>query len=300
MTGNPLLVVSSALASAVEMVEALTIVLALGTARGWRAPLLGSAAALGVLAVCTAALGPALAALPIDVLRLVVGTLILVFGLQWLRKAILRAGGLKALHDEDAVFAAELAHARAAGRNAAFDGYSFVLALKSVLLEGLEVVFIVLTLGANGGSIPLAAVGALVAAVVVAALGVVVRRPLSRVPENTLKFVVGVMLTAFGTFGPARASAWTGPAATSRSPRSPCSCSPGRSCTCSCCGGHPRWRRHEAGAARGRRLRRRRRPPDRGRCDRLTHARRNRRARGVQPVVAAPVGRPGRARRLTT
>jgi len=200
MTGNPLLVLSAALASAVEMVEALTIVLALGTARGWRAPLLGSAAALGVLAVCTAALGPAIGALPLDVLRLVVGTLILVFGLQWLRKAILRAGGLKALHDEDAVFAAELAHAQAAGRSAALDGYSFALAFKSVLLEGLEVVFIVLTLGANGGSIPLAAVGALVAAVVVAALGIVVRRPLSRVPENTLKFAVGVMLTAFGTF----------------------------------------------------------------------------------------------------
>src|SRR4051794_25832386 len=149
MTGNPLLVASSALASAVEMVEALTIVLALGTARGWRAPLLGSAAALGALAVCTAVLGPAIGALPIDVLRLVVGTLILVFGLQWLRKAILRAGGLKALHDEDAVFAAELVQARAAGRSAAFDAYSFVLAFKSVLLEGLEVVFIVLTLGAN-------------------------------------------------------------------------------------------------------------------------------------------------------
>jgi uncharacterized membrane protein len=200
MTGNPLLVVSAALASGVEMVEALTIVLALGTARGWRAPLLGSAAALGALAVCVAALGPALSALPIDVLRLGVGTLILVFGLQWLRKAILRAGGLKALHDEDAIFVAELAQARAAGRSGAFDGYSFVLALKSVLLEGLEVVFIVLTLGANGGSIPLAAAGALAAAVAVVVLGIVVRRPLSRVPENTLKFAVGVMLTAFGSF----------------------------------------------------------------------------------------------------
>src|SRR3954454_18132106 len=199
MTGDPLLVVSAALASAVEMIEALTIVLALGTARGWRAPLLGSAAALVGLTVCTAALGPALVALPIDALRLVVGTLVLVFGLQWLRKAILRAAGLKALHDEDAVFAAELAHARAAGRSRAFDGYSFVLALKSVLLEGLEVVFIVLTLGANGGSVALAAAGALAAAVVVAVLGIVVRRPLSRVPENTLKFAVGVMLTAFGS-----------------------------------------------------------------------------------------------------
>jgi uncharacterized membrane protein len=194
MTGNPLLVVSSALASAVEMVEALTIVLALGTARCSGRP------RHSALAVCTAALGPALVALPIDVLRLVVGTLIMIFGLQWLRKAILRAGGLKALHDEGAVFAAELAHARAAGRSGAFDGYSFVLAFKSVLLEGLEVVFIVLTLGANGGSIPLAAAGALVAAVVVAALGIAVRRPLSRVPENTLKFAVGVMLTALGTF----------------------------------------------------------------------------------------------------
>ena len=201
MTGNPLLVLSAALASAVEMVEALTIVLALGTARGWRAPLLGSAAALGVLAVCTAALGPAIGALPIDVLRLHRGN-----ADPGLRAPVAAQGDSPRRSDSRparrgrGLRCRARTAARAAGRSAAFDGYSFALAFKSVLLEGLEVVFIVLTLGANGGSIPLAAVGALVAAVVVAALGIVVRRPLSRVPENTLKFAVGVMLTAFGTF----------------------------------------------------------------------------------------------------
>ena len=199
MTGNLLLVLSAALASAVEMVEALTIVLALGTARGWRAPLLGSAAALGALAVCTAALGPALGALPIDVLRLVVGTLILVFGLQWLRKAILRAGGPK--HCTTRTRSSPPSRARAGGRPERVRRVLVRAGAWRVLLEGLEVdVFIVLTLGANGGSIPLAAAGALGAAVVVAALGVAVRRPLSRVPENKLKFAVGVMLTAFGSF----------------------------------------------------------------------------------------------------
>ena len=199
MTGNPLLVLSAALASAVEMVEALTIVLALGTARGWRAPLLGSAAALGALAVCTAALGPALGALPIDVLRLVVGTLILVFGLRWLRKAILRAGGPKHCTTRTR---SSPPSSRTRGRQA---GAARSTGTRScwrsrASCSRARVVFIVLTLGANGGSIPLAAAGALGAAVVVAALGVAVRRPLSRVPENKLKFAVGVMLTAFGSF----------------------------------------------------------------------------------------------------
>lgn len=201
MTGDLLLVLGAALASGVEMVEATTIVLALGMSRGWRAPLLGTAASLGVLAVLTAALGPALERIPIDSLRLVVGTLVLLFGLQWLRKAILRAAGRLPKHDEDAAFAEELGRARAAGRErGSLDGYSFTLAFKSVLLEGLEVVFIVLTLGANQGSIPLAAVGAAAAVVVVGVAAVFVRHPLSRVPENALKFGVGVMLTAFGTF----------------------------------------------------------------------------------------------------
>lgn len=201
MTGDLLLVLGAALASGVEMVEATTIVLALGMSRGWRAPLLGTAASLGVLAVLTAALGPALERIPIDSLRLVVGTLVLLFGLQWLRKAILRAAGRLPKHDEDAAFAEELGRARAIGRERGrLDGYSFTLAFKSVLLEGLEVVFIVLTLGANQGSIPLAALGAAAAVVVVGVAAVFVRHPLSRVPENALKFGVGVMLTAFGTF----------------------------------------------------------------------------------------------------
>jgi uncharacterized membrane protein len=201
VTGDLLLVLGAALASGVEMVEATTIVLALGMSRGWRAPLLGTAASLGVLAVLTAALGPALERIPIDSLRLVVGTLVLLFGLQWLRKAILRAAGRLPKHDEDAAFAEELGRARAIGRQrGTLDGYSFTLAFKSVLLEGLEVVFIVLTLGANQGSIPLAALGAAAAVVVVGVAAVFVRHPLSRVPENALKFGVGVMLTAFGTF----------------------------------------------------------------------------------------------------
>jgi uncharacterized membrane protein len=201
VTGDLLLVLGAALASGVEMVEATTIVLALGMSRGWRAPLLGTAAALGVLALLTGALGPALERIPLDSLRLVVGTLVLLFGLQWLRKAILRAADRLPKHDEEAAFAEELERARATGQaRGRLDGYSFTLAFKSVLLEGLEVVFIVLTLGANQGSIPLAALGAAAAVVVVGVAAVFVRHPLSRVPENALKFAVGVMLTAFGTF----------------------------------------------------------------------------------------------------
>jgi uncharacterized membrane protein len=196
------LVLSAFLASAVEMVEALTIVLAAGIARGWRSSLTGVGAAVVALAVIVAALGPALTVIPIDVLRLVVGALLLVFGLQWLRKAILRASGLKALHDEDAIFSRELAEANAATHSdsARIDPYGFTLAFKGVLLEGLEVAFIVLTFGSTQGSIPLAAAGAAAALVLVAVAGVAVRAPLARVPENTLKFAVGVMLTTFGIF----------------------------------------------------------------------------------------------------
>src|SRR6185312_15154445 len=156
------LVLSAFLASAVEMVEALTIVLAAGVARGWRSSLTGVAAATVVLAVVVAALGPALTVIPLDALRLVVGGLLLVFGLQWLRKAILRASGFKALHDEDAIFATELASAETAEHveHAGLDWYGFTLAFKGVLLEGLEVAFIVLTFGSTQGSIPLAAAGA--------------------------------------------------------------------------------------------------------------------------------------------
>jgi len=201
VTGNLLVFLGAALASAVEMVETLTIVLALGVTRGWRAPLQGAVAALAVLVVLVALLGPALEAVPIDLLRLVVGSLLLVFGLQWLRKAILRASGFKPLHDEEAAFAAEVAAARAAGGTSdGVDHYALVISFKSTLLEGMEVAFIVITLGANQGATGIAAAGAVTALVVVVIVGALVRHPLSRVPENTLKFVVGVMLTSFGTF----------------------------------------------------------------------------------------------------
>jgi uncharacterized membrane protein len=196
------LVLSAFLASAVEMVEALTIVLAAGVTRGWRSSLTGVAAATLALAAVVAALGPALTLVPINALRLVVGALLLVFGLQWLRKAILRASGYKALHDEELIFARELEEARAAGREekAGLDWYGFTLSFKGVFLEGMEVAFIVLTFGSTQGSIPLAAVGAAAAIVLVAGVGVLVRAPLARVPENTMKFAVGIMLTTFGIF----------------------------------------------------------------------------------------------------
>jgi uncharacterized membrane protein len=197
-----LLVLAAFLASAVEAVEALTIVLAVGVTRGWRSTLTGVTAALAVLACVVAVLGPALTALPISVLRVFVGGLLLVFGLQWLRKAILRSSGLKALHDEDAIFREEAAQARAAGHleHAGMDWYSFTIAFKGVLLEGLEVAFIVVTFGSNQGSIPLAAAGAAAAVVLVVAGGVAARAPLARVPENTLKYGVGLLLVTFGTF----------------------------------------------------------------------------------------------------
>jgi uncharacterized membrane protein len=196
------LVASAFLASAVEFVEALTIVLASGITRGWRSSLAGLAAATVALAAIVGALGPALTLVPIDALRLVVGALLLAFGLQWLRKAILRASGYKPLHDEDAIFARERADASEAPRDerGGLDWYGFSLSFKGVLLEGLEVAFIVLTFGSTQGSIPLAALGAGIALALVAAVGVLVRAPLSRVPENTMKFAVGVMLTTFGTF----------------------------------------------------------------------------------------------------
>jgi uncharacterized membrane protein len=201
-TGNAFLVLSTFLACGVEMVEALTIVLASGVARGWRSSLAGLGAATVVLAILVVALGPALTHIPLQALRLVVGALLLVFGLQWLRKAILRASGYKALHDEDAIFARELAEAQTAEHveRAGIDWYGFTLSFKGVLLEGLEVVFIVLTFGSAQGSIPLAAAGAAAALVLVAGVGIAVRAPLARVPENTLKFAVGVMLTTFGIF----------------------------------------------------------------------------------------------------
>jgi uncharacterized membrane protein len=194
------------LACAVEAVEATTIVLAAGTARHWRSALTGTGAALVALAAIVAVLGPAVSAIPLHALRLVVGALLLVFGLQWLRKAILRASGHKALHDEDKLYAEHLAEAQAreaapaaGGRGPLVrDWYAFTLAFKGVLLEGLEVVFIVLTFGSNQHQIGLAVIAAACAVLLIAGVGAAIRAPLARVPENTLKFVVGIMLTSFG------------------------------------------------------------------------------------------------------
>jgi uncharacterized membrane protein len=201
--GSGALFVAVFLACMVEAVEALTIVLAAGTGRDWRSAISGVVAGLAVLAVVVAVLGPALTLIPLSTLRLVVGGLLLTFGLQWLRKAILRAAGLKALHDEDALFTSELAAARAAPadrRTLVGDWYAFTLSFKGVVLEGLEVAFIAVTFGANQHDIPLAAGAALAAVVVVAAAGIAVRAPLAWVPENTMKFVVGIMLSSFGIF----------------------------------------------------------------------------------------------------
>jgi uncharacterized membrane protein len=202
MSGQEIgLVISVFLACTVEAVEALTIILAVGITRSWSSSLSGAGVAIVVLAALTAGLGPALTQLPINTLRVVVGGLLLIFGLQWLRKAILRGAGLKALHDEAATFEQETEAARAAPRPADdFDGYSFLISFKGVLLEGLEVVFIALTFGANQHRIALAAAAAGAAVLLVTAVGIAVHRPLTRVPENAMKFSVGVMLTSFGTF----------------------------------------------------------------------------------------------------
>lgn len=189
------------LACVVEAVEALTIVLAVGLTRGWRAPAYGTGAALVLLAAVVAALGPALKLIPLHTIQLVVGGLLLVFGLQWLRKAMLRASGFKAKHDEDAIYTKEVAKASGAVATAgSFDSYSFRIAFIGVLLEGLEVAFIVLTFGTTQGNIPLAAIAAAAAVVVVVGVGVAVRAPLAKVPENMLKYAVGLLLTTFGIF----------------------------------------------------------------------------------------------------
>jgi uncharacterized membrane protein len=169
--------------------------------RGWRSTLFGSGAALVVLAAVVAVLGPAVGHVPLAPLRLFVGALLLIFGLQWLRKAILRAGGLKALHDEDAIYRTQVERARDTNPNGRdMDWYSFTVAFKGVFLEGFEVVFIVVTFGASAHELGPAALGAVAAVVIVGSVGVVLRTPLARVPENTMKFVVGIMLTSFGTF----------------------------------------------------------------------------------------------------
>jgi uncharacterized membrane protein len=200
------------LACAVEAVEALTIVLAVGTTRSWSSAMSGVGTATLALVVIVAALGPALTSLPIDVLRVVVGGLLLIFGLQWLRKAILRSAGLKAKHDELRIYTEETEAARNAGAEpAGFDGYAFTIAFKGVLLEGLEVAFIVLTFGANQHRVPLAAAAAALAVLTVIGAGVAARAPLARVPENTMKFAVGVMLSSFGMFWGAEGAGATWP-----------------------------------------------------------------------------------------
>ena len=201
-TATVLIGLGAFFACAVEMVEALTIVLGVGTVRGWRSTLIGVGAATVVLAVLVAALGPALSQIPIDALRLVVGALLLVFGLQWLRKAILRSSGRKSMHDEAEIFDEEVAAARAAGdeKRLGLDWFSFVVSFKGVFLEGVEVVFIVITFGSAQGRLDVAIVGAVAALVVVVVAGVLARGPLERVPENTIKFAVGLLLTSFGCF----------------------------------------------------------------------------------------------------
>jgi len=197
------LVTATALASFVEFVEAFTIVLAMGLTRGWRSTVIGSVTALVALAAITSLAGYALIGwVPKSSLQLVIGTLLLIFGLQWLRKAILRSSGLMAMHDEDETFREEREAAVRGGDETRFglDWFAFVVSFKGVFLEGLEVVFIVITLGLNAGNVPLAAAGAALAGGAVVVLGVLVHRPLSTVPENALKYVVGMLLATFGTF----------------------------------------------------------------------------------------------------
>src|SRR2546421_4808797 len=187
------------LGSAVEATEALTIVLAVGLTRGWRDPLMGAAAAIVALAVLVLAFGQLIVTtVPESALKLVVGTLLLLFGLRWLHKAVLRSAGVVALHDEEHAY--NQAVSQLGGAAARRDWVGFVLALKGVFLEGLEVVFIVIAVGGAGHGFPAAIAGGIAAALVVAAAGVAVRRPLARVPENTLKYGVGLILTSLGTF----------------------------------------------------------------------------------------------------
>ena len=202
-SANVVLIGAVFIASAVEMVEALTIVLAVGHTRGWRSALEGTAAALLVLAVLVGAFGPALVHVPLSVLRLVVGAVLLIFGMQWLRKAILRSSGLKAKHDEDAIYLEKVAELRASGTSVGRDRVAFVMAFKGVFLEGLEVVITVLTLGASAHQLGLAAITAAIAVVLVGGVGVAVAKQLSTVPENAMKMTVGILLVSYGTF-------WTG------------------------------------------------------------------------------------------
>jgi Ca2+/H+ antiporter, TMEM165/GDT1 family len=193
------------LASLVEAVEALTIVLAVATVRGWRPAGLGAIAGLVVLTLIVVLLGPLLKYVPIHILQFAIGILLLLFGMRWLRKAILRSAGIIALHDETMSFANETAELREQERlhQQKLDWIAGIASFKAVLLEGLEVVFIVIALSAGGDLLFPSAMGAIAACVLVVIIGFIVRQPLARVPENTLKFAVGVMLSAFGIF-------WTG------------------------------------------------------------------------------------------
>jgi uncharacterized membrane protein len=204
-------VTASFLASAVEFVEAFTIVLVVGVTINWRSSLAGAFAATATLALIVATLGVALVKyLPLDILRLTVGTILILFGLKWLKKAILRYSGLKALHDEEAIYEETRAELRARGETITprFEPFGIALSYKSVLLEGIEVAFIVITFGSSAANsvcnsacgINSAAIGATIAGILVILAGAVIRAPLTKVPENTLKFIVGIMLTTFGTF----------------------------------------------------------------------------------------------------
>jgi len=196
------LVAAVFVACIVEMVEATTIVLAMGFTRGWRSAIAGTVTALIALAIFTTAAGYALATwLPEAALQLAIGALLLIFGLQWLRKAIYRSSGRKSLHDEDAIYAEEVEAARQAGQaRSGIDMFGFMVSFKGVFLEGTEVVFIVLTFGLSADNVPAAAYGAAAAIVLVLIAAIIVRKPLSMVPENTLKFGVGLLLTSFGIF----------------------------------------------------------------------------------------------------
>jgi uncharacterized membrane protein len=196
------LTIATFVACFVEMVEATTIVMAMGFTRSWRSALIGTASALGVLAVVTLIAGYALTTwLPEAALQLGIGTLLLIFGLQWLRKAILRSSGRKSIHDEDAIYRKQVEAAKAAGQGSGgVDMFAFMVSFKGVFLEGMEVVFIVITFGLNARNVPAASVGAAAAVVVVLAIAIAARRPLSMINENLLKYVVGLMLASFGTF----------------------------------------------------------------------------------------------------
>lgn len=195
-------VLAAFLGSLVEFVEALTIVLAVGIVRGWRSALAGVAAGCLLLVLVVVLAGPLLAHIRIEILRLAVGTLLLLFGMRWLRKAILRGAGVIPLHDESASFASETARLRAAGPTGSvlLDPIAVLTTFKAVVLEGLEVVFIVVAVGATGNALIQASSGAAIAGLLVVALGVALHRPLTRIPENSLKFAVGILLSAFGIF----------------------------------------------------------------------------------------------------